>query len=139
MKPKEWLYKNGHIKEIGRGRMSREHIALIEQAVRDGVTIEGYGISSVVPKSETEKSAPMVEKVAVAGNRVMDVPDERRPESSWTAHTSEGEIGMRTVCNGCKNSLTYCYCPQSRVWLNHETEGVVFFKPRTAPMPRRKW
>lgn len=138
MKPKEWLYKHGHITEIGRGRMSREHIALIEQAVRDGETIEGYAVSTVQPKSQDEKSAPAVEKVAINANRVIDIPDETRPESSWTAHTSEGEVGMRTVCNVCKSSLTYCPCAQPRVWISHESEGVVFFKPRTTPI-KRKW
>lgn len=139
VKPKEWLFANGHIKEIGRGRMSRDHIALIEQAVRDGVNIEGYAVSTVQPKSEEEKSSPKVEKVAVAGNRILDVPDESRSEDLWTAHTSNGEIGMRTVCDTCNSSLTYCRCTTPMVWLNHETLGAVFFKPTNGVKPARKW
>lgn len=137
MKPKQWLFDNGHIAVIGKGRLSRESIALVEQAVRDGVNIEGYAVSSVQPKSEVEKTSPKVEKVAVAGNRILDVPDEARSEDSWSAHTTEGEVGMRTVCNGCRSSLTYCHCTHPRVWISHEAEAVVFFKSRTTPQNRK--
>lgn len=139
MKPKQWLFDNGHISVIGKGRLSRESIALIEQAVRDGVNIEGYAVSSVKPKSEDEKSAPKVEKVAVAGNRILDVPDEARDENSWTAHTSEGEVGMRTVGTCCGNSLTYCRCATPMVWLDHMRQAAVFFKPAKGPVSNRKW
>lgn len=139
MKPKEWLLANGHIKEITRGRMSREHINLIEQAVRDGVSIEGYAVSTVQPKSEDEKALPKVEKRAVSSDRLIDVPDEARSESDWEAHTASGPVGMRTVCNTCHSSLTYCHCQHPRVWVDHETEGVVFFKPRKTPLSNKRW
>ena len=41
MKPKEWLLANGHIKEIGRGRLAKDHIALVTAAART-TFIEGY-------------------------------------------------------------------------------------------------
>lgn len=131
MKPKQWLFDNGHISEIGRGRLSRDHISLIEQAVRDGAQIEGYAVSTAAPKTEAEKSEPAVEKVRHDPNRIMDVPDERRSESVWKAHTfvngDKVNVGMRTVCNTCRSSLTYCPCRAPIVWVDHEATGVVTF------------
>jgi len=143
MKPKEWLLANGHIKEITRGRMSRENIALIEQAVRDGVQIEGYAVSTVKPKTEAEKASPKVEKVAAPSERILDVPDESRSEELWEAYTfvdgKRVEIGMRTVDNNCGNSLTYCRCRTATVFLDHETTAMVNFTPRTKPLSNKRW
>ena len=132
MKPKEWLVANGHLKEAGRGRMSREHIALIQKAVAEGAEIEGYS----TPKPATVKvSEPKAEKVESTG--IVDVPDMVRHENDWQAYVDTREVGMRTVCNGCSNSLTHCYCKFPKVWLDHTREGVVVFKQRTTP--RKRW
>ena len=138
MKPKEWLLKNGHIKEIGRGRMSREHISLIEKAVKDNpnLVIEGYS-NYTVPKSivSEAKTTVKTEKPEFVG--IADVPDPRRDERTVEAYTySDGNkvpVGMRTVCNICKCSLNYCPCETPRVWVDHEHEGVVLFATRKQP------
>lgn len=129
MKPKDWLKANGHITEIKRGRMSREHITLIKEAVANGAKIEGYG-----EVSATASAPATVERVAVDPNRLVDVPDVFRDERALMAYRVENgknvEIGMRTVDNNCGSSLTYCRCDSPRVWVDHETQAVVNFKPR---------
>lgn len=135
MRPKQWLADNGHIADpTQRGRLSRDHIALIEDAVRNGAQIDGYAVSTAQPKTEAEKTAPKVEKVATSSDRVADVPDVLRDESVWKAHTyDDGKavpVGMRTVCNTCGNSLNYCPCRTPTVWIDHERAGMVTFTLR---------
>lgn len=137
MKPKEYLLKHGHIDSIGRGRLSREHIAIIEKAVAEGVNIEGYSVSSK-PTAETPKVAR-----EPRADTIPDVPDESRPEKNWQAYRKSGvdivDVGMRTVCNNCGSSLTYCRCPKPVVWVDADIEAVVYFKPRTSPLPTKRW
>lgn len=133
MKPKEWLLKNGHISEIKRGRMSREHIELIQDAVRSGVVIEGYAVSTVQPKTAEEPKE--VKKVPTGtAQPIFKVPDESRDERDFKAsgflNGKKVPVGMRTVCNGCGSSLTYCHCANSRVWVSHEHESVVVFSKK---------
>ena len=144
MKPKEYLYKHGHIKEIGRGRLSREHIAIIEDAVKGGEVIEGYSTSTVASGVTDDMSKPIkVEKTVLKSdpNVVYDVPNPSRDESRVEAYTfNNGEsvsVGMRTVCNNCRCSLNYCPCPTPKVWIDHTTEGVVKFKERKNPSKTR--
>lgn len=134
MKPKAALVKDGFLpagSENKRGRMSAAGIARCEELVSQGWKIEGF--ESVKPSASTDKPTAEVKRVKVDPNRLVDVPDMRRDEREWSAHvTVDGksqEIGFRTVDNGCNSSLGWCYCPQSRVWLNN-VEHVVSFKPR---------
>lgn len=133
MKPKEYLVKEGHIKVAGRGRLSREQIAIIEAAVSNGVAIEGYSVSTPATASE-----PAEVKRAVSAVDVFDVPDEKRPERDWEAVrvNDQTTIGMRTVCNTCKNSLNYCLCQFPMVWVGHNHQSEVTFVPRKTPMKR---
>lgn len=128
MKPKEALVKDGFLppgSENTRGRMSKAAIERCEQLAAQGWQIDGFQVSTSAESSEPAK----VERVKVDPNRLVDVPDIRRPEDSWSAWVGTQSIGMRTVCNNCRCSLTYCPCEQPRVWLDHETQGVVYFKP----------
>lgn len=135
MKPKEWLHQNGHIDKVGRGRMSAHHKSLIEAALVADPTlrIEGFSVSAKSADASAD-AKPTVERVRVDTNRIADVPDMRRDERDWSAHVIEdgktSEIGFRTVCNGCGNSLGWCYEETSRVWVAHNREAVVNFKPR---------
>lgn len=138
IKPKVALVRDGFLpagSENKRGRLSGAAIDRLKELAGKGWDIEGYTVS----KSSDSTAPPKVEKVSVDPNRLVDVPDESRPEESWRAFTSEGEVGMRTVCNLCHSSLTYCHCPHPRVWLDFQTEGVVYFKPRTSPVPNKRW
>lgn len=135
MKPKEWLYKQGHITKVGRGRMSADHKRLIEEALiaDPSLRIEGFSVSAK-PADASVTSKPTVERVKTDANRLLDVPDMRRDERDWTARVNvDGktrEIGFRTVCNGCGNSLGWCYEGSSRVWVDTNREATVEFIPR---------
>lgn len=142
MRPKDYLHSKGLIDNPNqRGRMSLAHKEIIEQAVRDGVQIDGYTVSQHQPASAEVNAPVKVERKSSDG--IADVPNEVRPEASWEAYTYvEGvkrEVGMRTVCNGCRCSLTYCHCRTARVWVSSEFEGLVNFTPRTKPLPVNPW
>lgn len=133
IKPKQWLFDNGHTDTLGgRGRMSLAHKALIQAAVASGVNIEGFG---VVSSPTAVADAPVeVKRIAVDPNRIADVPNVSRDEKAVMGfYRAEGkvvEIGMRTVDNNCGSSLTYCMCESPRVWVDHDQQVVVLFKPR---------
>lgn len=130
MKPKVALVKSGFLpagSENKRGRLSVGAIAQLKKLASEGWTIDGYSKSSATNE---------VTKVAKPDpNRVVDVPDEARSESLWSASVVfEGkpkDIGMRTCCINCDNSLTYCRCSKSVVWADHETPAIVAFKPKS--------
>lgn len=130
MKPKVWLVKNGHLpagSENVRGRLSLAHKALIEEAVSKGALIDGF-VKSTDATARVER---------VAADRVVDVPDVARDEDAWEAVGKRNDstfftVGMRTVCNGCHNSLTYCRCDTPRVWDGCEREVFITFRPRRA-------
>lgn len=137
MKPKVALVKDGFLpagSENKRGRLSGAAIERLKELASQGWAIDGYTVTK--PTAATEK--PAVEKVTVDPNRIADVPDESRPEDEWQAFTTAGEVSMRTVCNICHSSLTYCHDTLPRVWVDFETEGVVSFKPRTEPIKRKR-
>lgn len=134
MKPKVALVKDGFLPEGSenkRGRLSGEAIERCKALAAQGWAIDGYSVSE-----ESTPTAPVVEKVKADPNAVADVPDQSRSETDWQAHTDTGKVGMRTVCNVCRNSLTYCWCPHPVVWVDAGVESVVEFKPRTTPIPR---
>lgn len=138
MKPKVALVKDGFLpagSENKRGRLSLDAINRLKTLAGQGWDIEGYSVSKATAVSEK----PVVEKVSVDPNRIADVPDESRYENDWQAFVNDAEIGMRTVCNVCKSSLTYCRCQFPRVWVDFDTEGVVNFKPRTTPINPKRW
>lgn len=146
MRPKEWLAKNGHIDNPNqRGRLSKDHTALIEAAVRDGAKIDGYSVTPALDTgSPTAPFVAKVERTSVDPNRIADVPEARRPDTDWVAHIyvdgEKTQVGMRTVCNVCHNSLTYCYCTQPQVnhiGLDTEAQAMVTFTMSKSPMP--KW
>lgn len=135
MKPKAALIKDGTIPtKMGKGRLSGEQIARCKELAAMGWDIEGY----TVTKSTAADATPVVEKAERHDpNRVFDIPDESRPESVWRAYRHDDgkqvTVGMRTVCNACGTSLTYCRCEHPRVWVDHNAEAVVYFKPVRKP------
>ena len=140
LKPKAALVKSGFLpagSENQRGRMSAAMDAECQRLVaNEGYSIIGY--EAVKPSLSLTKSdgpAPiLVKKSATADpSRIADVPEPSRDERDWTA-TAEVEgktvpVGMRTVDNLCRNSLTYCRCAEPRVWVSHTREAVVYFHP----------
>jgi hypothetical protein len=136
MKPKEYLVSIGALPKgaTGRGRLSLENKALIQKAVAEGIQIEGYTVS----EAKDSTAAPVVSKV-IHSTTLLDVPDEAKAEENWQAFVNGNEIGMRTPCVKCSNSLTYCRCEKSRVWVDFDRIGVVDFRPRTSPIPKNRW
>lgn len=133
MKPKVALVKDGFLpagSENVRGRLSREALVRLDELSKQGWDIDGYGNSIVEKATRKDKSETTVLEFG-------DLPPETRPESEWQARSGNVEIGMRTVCNNCHASLTYCHCEMPKVWLDFDREGVVSFKPRTTPLKRR--
>lgn len=122
MKPKEALVKDGFLppgSEKQRGRISLLADNRCKELAAAGWKIDGY-----------ESKGDAVEKVKSDPNAVIDIPAARIDERTVRAFTSEGEVGIRTVCNNSGVSMTYCPCPTHKVWLDHDREGVVYFKPR---------
>lgn len=127
MKPKVALVKDGFLPqgaENQRGRMSAAAIARCQELAQQGWQIDGFAVS----KSADTSKPDTVVRVKTDPNEVVDIPEPTRDEKSLTAHSTNGKVGMRTVCNNCRRSLTYCLCESPKVWLDHETEGVVVFK-----------
>jgi hypothetical protein len=143
MKPKEWLLKNGHIKEITRGRISRDNHALIEKAVRDGASIEGYSVSTAPAKADETAESTIVKAKVSSEKVVADIGPERFDEAVTVGYVHKDgeavEVSLRTVCNTCGASLTYHVCDSPRVWVDFDTEATVYFKPRTKPLPKKRW
>lgn len=144
MKPKVALVKDGFLpagSENVRGRLSLPAIERLKELAAIGWDIDGY----TVKKSADANTAPVIEKATVSQGKVIpDVPADIRDENTWSAHIlidgKHKEIGMRTVCNGpCGSSLTNCWCEKSRVWDGRNNEVVVEFKPRTSPLPNKRW
>lgn len=140
MKPKEALLKGGRIQAITRGRISAENHAWLAQKAGEGWAIDGYTIK----KPETPNTAPVVEKSERRDpGAIVDIPDEARSENDWQAYRHEDgkpvDVGMRECCNTCRASLTYCRCETPKVWVDVDAEAVVYFKPRTTPLPKRRW
>lgn len=130
MKPKEWLKAQGHITEIGRGRLSAENIARIKDAVANGTMIEGYSVSSQ-PAAITGKPAE-VERVSTETGMV-DVPEPVRMADEWDAFDDTGKrfaIGIKGLCENCRSSVTYCRCRYPVLRVDNDRVSVVTFKPK---------
>jgi hypothetical protein len=113
MTKKQALIKDGFPVSEGRGRLSREATARVEELVALGWDIEGY--TSSKPKSATEPVA--VKKVPVS--RTEKVVQEfviLYDVDKYKAVTSDGrEYTMREVCNNCGVSLVQNHCDSPRV------------------------
>jgi hypothetical protein len=132
VKPKEWLKKEGHISEVGRGRLSAAHIALIKEAVSNGVVIEGYS-ATARPAVTTGKPAAETVTRDVTSTGVVDVPDMVRDPRDWDAYDDTGKIfaiGIKGVCENCRSSVTYCRCTYPVLRVDHDRVSVVTFKPK---------
>lgn len=129
MKPKEALVKDGFLpagSENTRGRMSKAAIARCEELAGKGWSIDGF---SVTKSADTSKPDTVV-KVKTDPNAVVDIPPPTRDETTMEAWAGTVNVGMRKVCNNCRRSITYCPCPQPRVWVDFDTEAVVHFKAK---------
>jgi hypothetical protein len=133
MKPKAALVKDGFVEgdhtwspgdENQRGRLSKAAKTRLDELAALGWQIDDLSVG------QSSTGEVTVTKVKSDPNAVVDIPSPTRDESALQAFSGTIKIGMRTVCNNCRRSLTYCPCEQPRVWLDHETQGVVYFKAK---------
>lgn len=132
MKPKQWLFDNGHIDKMGQGRMSAVHIALVKEAVSNGVQIEGYSVVTSKPSATTAKPAETVERTT-SETGMVDVPEPVRMADEWDAFDDTGkrfDIGIKGVCENCRSSVTYCRCKFPVLRVDNDRVSVVTFKPK---------
>lgn len=131
MKPKAALVKDGFTEgdhtwsagdENKRGRLSLVAKARLTELASKGWQIDDYSVS------KSEAGEVTVTKVKSDPNAVAEIPNPTRDEKALNAYSGTVKIGMRTVCNNCRRSLTYCPCEQPRVWLDCDLQGVVHFK-----------
>jgi hypothetical protein len=136
MKPKAALVKAG-LKPAGyentKGRMSgkdKEDIARLNKENPDW-NIEGFSNS---PAPAPKATAEVSDKPKAGGTGIVDVGPPIRHQDDYEAtitvngKTTRWNLGMKGVCNNCRNSLTYCFCKYPVVNIDHETVGVITFK-----------
>lgn len=119
MKPKEWLLANGHIKEIGRGRLAKDHILLVTEAAKT-TFIEGYS-SGAPPKATVQVEKP--EESEQYGDVVYTYPEEMYRAIEYR-DGKRVERGMRCICNNCRRSLVQCTCGNPII-VAHDARGSV--------------
>ena len=137
MGPKEWAKANGFPDiKLGKGRMPADARAAVEAFVASGGRIDGMTVTKTGDEPKVERTTPGTTAVA-------DIGEETRPEKYNRAFVGTQEIGMRTVCNNCRCSLTYCKCASPTVYgygVDTNTPSVVSFKPRPNPEDyRARW
>lgn len=132
MKPKAALVKDGFLpagSENKRGRLSGDAVNRLKELAANGWNIEGFTVSKPTAEVKDNDEPVKVERVKRDSSAIEELVPMTRDENALEAFTSNGKIGFRTVCNICGSSLTHCPCPQPKVWLDYNREGVVYFKP----------
>lgn len=114
MKAKQWLKDNGHIKEVGRGRISLENHARLKAAHDSGVEFSDWPKGKVTTTVATpdKPAVARVEKVvSESGVKVVSDLVFRYDEREWFAQAADGtKFGMREVCQPCGYSLVGHQC-----------------------------
>jgi hypothetical protein len=136
MKPKAALVKAG-LKpaeyENSRGRMSAaDKDAVADLAVKHpDWNIEVPGQPAPVSVSPSQPTAVVTDKPKVGGTGIVDIGPPIRHEEEWDAFVtvsgkrSRFDKGIKGVCLNCNNSLTYCFCRYSVVFVDHQTLGII--------------
>jgi len=130
--PKEVLFKHGLIEKIGRGRLSADNRKWLDEFVAGGGKVDGWSV--------TETGETKVEKVGrVITPDVTETHPEKENEAYYFLNGKPITVSMRTVCNVCHNSLSYHFCQEPKVWVDYQTEAVVYFRKRVNPLPGKRW
>jgi hypothetical protein len=134
--PKEALFDAGRIEKIGKGRISRENNAWLDEQISAGAfTVTGMGLKA---STGPVPAPPTVTRTVKTDTGLYDVREPTRDENAIEAIAGGEKPGMRAVCDNCRNSLTYCPCESPRVMVNGNP-SVVSFKSRTTPLPNKRW
>lgn len=129
MKLKDALVKDGFLKpgEAGRGRPSKAMIERAKELVAEGWTIDGF---SAKPTKETDKPAEVSHKATTNEKVISDIPDPTRSEN-LVPIMPDGKVwplGIKGICQLCRQSLTHCWHESPVVLLDYKTTGVVTFR-----------
>jgi hypothetical protein len=114
---KEWLKANGHIAEIGRGRISNDNHKRLLAAVEQGVKFTDYPKGGKVVKAVTGETVTetYVKPPAPTGEVIAELYF-RYDEKDYQAVGKSGKVyGMREACNNCHYSLTGHICDEPSV------------------------
>lgn len=97
----------------GRGRLSREAVALCTSLAADGWSINGYQVES----AKSSASQPVVTKVKTATEKVVQEFVILYDERHYSAVDKMGKVwSMRNVCNNCRVSMVQCHCGAPRIF-----------------------
>ncbi len=133
--PKEALLSYKRIDVIGRGRISRDNNAWLDEMIAKGeFAVSGMNLKA---SSGPTPAPPTVERTKVETG-IADVRQPTRDITALEAYVGDIKTGMKAVCDNCRSSLTYCPCESPRVMVDG-TPSVVHFKPRTRPLPTFAW
>jgi len=109
MKPKEYLVSIGELDEVKRGRLSLAHIELCKKAAANGVSIEGYSITT----GATKETPAIVTKSKVTNEKViLEMAPYRYPLEDFQCYEMvNGKKVIRNlkeVCGHTGYSLVQC-------------------------------
>lgn len=106
--PKEILALDGFPVKQGKGRMSLAADARCRELAAQGYRIKGYVTNAQAAPNTT---APVVKKVAVSGEKVVEEYTILYPLESYKAVGEDGKTyTLREVCNTCRVSLVQNLC-----------------------------
>jgi hypothetical protein len=120
MRAKEWLFENGHIEKVGRGRISLEnHKRLADSGLKFSDWPKGEVTQVVVRKNDVDTNVVRVvkeDKPAATETAWLSQDDYRFPENLYQAVDATGKTyGMREACNNCGLSLCGHVCDKPSV------------------------
>lgn len=131
MKPKEYLVSIGELDEVKRGRLSLAHIELCKKAAAQGVSIEGYSITT----GATKETPAVVTKEKVTNEKViMELVPYRFPEDVFRAYElvngKKKFRSLREVCRNSRVSMVVCPCDSHRIVATDGTGDVSVYVER---------
>ena len=108
---KQWLLSQGHIQEsqAGRGRISAENMALIQEAYKSGTRFSDWEPDKTEIRNGEEVTVKSV--LPRAAPKIVSEFTILYPENQFRAVESDNtERSMRSACNNCGVSLVQCTC-----------------------------
>jgi hypothetical protein len=122
IKANKWLLDNGHITEITRGRMRLENIALLNQAVAEGVEFSDFPKGKVEVLLEATHDAPAVltykrEDGYASNGEIAEIAPYLYNHDTHAAYevVSGQKRSLREVCANDGVSLVQCTCGAPKV------------------------
>jgi hypothetical protein len=119
---KQWLLSEGHIQpsQAGRGRISAENMALIQEAYKSGTRFSDWEPSNTEIHSGNAVARNSVPKRVVAEFPIY------YPEDTYKVVEANGTLrSLKEGCNNCRVSLVQCRCDAPRIVARDGRGGVL--------------